>query len=781
MFTNNTTPVRYILPIVLSIILPINAWLFPLPAGAVENDVVLKQIDNFQQQLNNYKDQASKEKLTEPELLQLVRALGELTNKIDTKISSIETDSNKLAEQIASLGKVIAGEPLEVKKKRQDLQTRKLEKDKWLSQYRYLLLSSEELLNNTKNRLNELIAQKLIHKGRSVTQLASYAMDNAAELLTIYIDYFGKQSGASLIPISNYLALLIIVTAVMTIGFWLKARMLRWSSSKKWGDKFISNFFQTFTISTARYLPYLIASLVLAFGVHGLLSTIERLPFIALVTFAFPVFIFSLYLIQLFLGPKLPARSFLPIPEKISRRLGYKVTILAAISFISFIAISILYLQKAPQQFLELSWDGFILLMVINIIWIVAYSKNIPQYTLKTVPRMLIILALLALLALELFGYRNLVFTITRVSAAVLAGFVATIILHRISKDFYDGLDTGVQPWHKKIRSKLGLKARQPVPGLTFVRLVTLVLLWGGFALFVVSLLDFAGDIRQTIANLMVQGINLGDLNINPTRILLAIIVFALLYTFSSWVKTQLEQQWLSKARIERGAKDALVTVSGYIGGALALIIALSIAGVTFTNFAIIAGALSVGIGFGLQNIVNNFVSGLILLFERPIKNGDWIIVGSTEGHVKKISIRSTQIQTFDRADIIVPNSELVSTQVTNWMLYDRIGRIRIAVGVAYGSDTEKVRQILYDVAMAHPNVIKNSTDYKISIFFLRFGDSSLDFELRCFIEDIDSALTVKSDLNFAIDKAFRENSVEIPFPQRDIHVKETVNKDSTL
>jgi small-conductance mechanosensitive channel len=168
-------------------------------------------------------------------------------------------------------------------------------------------------------------------------------------------------------------------------------------------------------------------------------------------------------------------------------------------------------------------------------------------------------------------------------------------------------------------------------------------------------------------------------------------------------------------------------------------------------------------------------------LFERPIKNGDWIIVGSTEGHVKKISIRSTQIQTFDRADIIVPNSELVSTQVTNWMLYDRIGRIRIAVGVAYGSDTEKVRQILYDVAMAHPNVIKNSTDYKISIFFLRFGDSSLDFELRCFIEDIDSALTVKSDLNFAIDKAFRENSVEIPFPQRDIHVKETVNKNSTL
>jgi small-conductance mechanosensitive channel len=313
------------------------------------------------------------------------------------------------------------------------------------------------------------------------------------------------------------------------------------------------------------------------------------------------------------------------------------------------------------------------------------------------------------------------------------------------------------------------------------VRLVTLFVLWGGFILFMVSLLDFSGVIRQSISNLLVQGINLGDLNINPTRILLAIIVFALLYTLSSWMKTQMERQWLARSRIDRGAKDALVTISGYIGVALALLIALNIAGVTFTNFAIIAGALSVGIGFGLQNIVNNFVSGLILLFERPIKNGDWIIVGSTEGHVKKISIRSTQIQTFDRADIIVPNSELVSTQVTNWMLHDKIGRVRIPVGVAYGSDTEKVRQILNDVAMAHPKIIKDSPQYKTSVFFLGFGDSSLDFDLRCFIEDMDSALTVKSDLNFAIDKAFRENGVEIPFPQRDIHVRSTVAGGSSI
>jgi len=197
------------------------------------------------------------------------------------------------------------------------------------------------------------------------------------------------------------------------------------------------------------------------------------------------------------------------------------------------------------------------------------------------------------------------------------------------------------------------------------------------------------------------------------------------------------------------------------------------VAGVEFTNLAIIAGALSVGIGFGLQNIVNNFVSGLILLVERPIRTGDWIMVGSTEGYVKKISIRSTQIQTFDRADVIVPNSELISGQVTNWMLSDPWGRVRVPVGVAYGSDTARVMEILLDVANKHPLVITNYPGVgQPRALFRAFGDSSLDFELRCFIRDVDKRLATISDLNLAIDAAFREAGIEIPFPQRDLHFR---------
>ena len=222
-----------------------------------------------------------------------------------------------------------------------------------------------------------------------------------------------------------------------------------------------------------------------------------------------------------------------------------------------------------------------------------------------------------------------------------------------------------------------------------------------------------------------------------------------------------------------QGARDALVTIMGYILFLAAIMSGLSVAGFDFGNIAIVAGALSVGIGFGLQNIVNNFVSGLILLFERPIRKGDWIVVGGTEGHVKDIHIRSTRIQTFDRADVIVPNSELISNQVINWVLSDRGGRAVVPVGVAYGTDTVKVRDILLAIAEENENVAKNDEMPGPVVLFREFGDSSLNFELRVFLNNIETRLSVVSELNFAIDKAFRENGIEIPFPQRDLHLKE--------
>ncbi len=235
----------------------------------------------------------------------------------------------------------------------------------------------------------------------------------------------------------------------------------------------------------------------------------------------------------------------------------------------------------------------------------------------------------------------------------------------------------------------------------------------------------------------------------------------------------QMDTRWLRQAGFSLSAQETLVTMTGYCGLALAVIVGLSIAGFSFSNLTVIAGALSVGIGFGMQNIVNNFVSGLIILFERPVKRGDWIRIGNTEGYVQKISVRSTLIQTFDRSDVIVPNSELISNQVTNMMLNDNFGRLIVPIGVAYGSDVDLVRTILLEIAANNDEVINDGSAPKPLVLFLAFGDNSLNFELRCHLANIDKQLLVKSAINYEIERAFREHKISMPFPQRDLYIKE--------
>ena len=176
------------------------------------------------------------------------------------------------------------------------------------------------------------------------------------------------------------------------------------------------------------------------------------------------------------------------------------------------------------------------------------------------------------------------------------------------------------------------------------------------------------------------------------------------------------------------------------------------------------------GIGFGLQSIVNNFVSGLILLAERPIKVGDWIGVGGEEGNVRRISVRSTEIETFDRTHIIIPNSELISGKVKNWTLRGPLGRVTINIGISYDADPDEVHDLLLNVTRQHPAVLDYPEPY---VVLVDFGDSSLDFSIRAYLSDITNSLRVRSQLRFAILRALRKARIEIPFPQSDIHVRE--------
>jgi small-conductance mechanosensitive channel len=203
-------------------------------------------------------------------------------------------------------------------------------------------------------------------------------------------------------------------------------------------------------------------------------------------------------------------------------------------------------------------------------------------------------------------------------------------------------------------------------------------------------------------------------------------------------------------------------------------LLAMSLIGFELKNLVVLAGALGIGIGFGLQNIVNNFVSGLVLLFERPVKVGDMIMVEAEWCTVRKIGMRATTVETFDMSEIIVPNSDLISQKVTNWTFTSEQSRVVLPVGVAYGSDVAKVLEILTRCAEQHPKVLD---DPPPSPLFVEFGDSSLNFELRAWVAKAAHRLQTKSELLMEIDAQFRQAGVEIPFPQRDLHLRSVDGK----
>jgi small-conductance mechanosensitive channel len=197
--------------------------------------------------------------------------------------------------------------------------------------------------------------------------------------------------------------------------------------------------------------------------------------------------------------------------------------------------------------------------------------------------------------------------------------------------------------------------------------------------------------------------------------------------------------------------------------------LALLALGFEFTKLTIMVSALGVGIGFGLQSVVNNFVSGLILLFERPVRVGDYIELGGNWAEVKNIGLRATTVQTLEQADVILPNADLVTNPVTNWTLSNRRVRVTVPVGVAYGSDVTLVMETLLACAKANPKVTNTPAS---QVLFLKFGENSLDFELRVWVRDAEERLRVISELHQEIDRSFREAKIEIAFPQRDLHLR---------
>lgn len=298
-------------------------------------------------------------------------------------------------------------------------------------------------------------------------------------------------------------------------------------------------------------------------------------------------------------------------------------------------------------------------------------------------------------------------------------------------------------------------------PALAVFLLFILLNIWG-----------ISGSFIIHAAKKILFGFNVGGIRISLLAIILGITVFFCSLALVKTIKNHLTANVFSKLDMDEGIKHSLSSGISFLGFILSTLLAIIVMGGNLTSLAVIAGALSVGIGFGLQNITNNLVSGIIILFERPIKIGDWVIINGEEGQIKQINIRSTELETFSKASVIIPNATLLSSSLTNLTHGNNWTRQAVKVGVAYGTDVNKVTEILLECAKNNKKVLKVPAPY---VLFKDFGASSLDFELRCYSNNIWAGWNIPSELRYEINKRFMEEGIEIPFQQIVVHQGDSV------
>lgn len=359
--------------------------------------------------------------------------------------------------------------------------------------------------------------------------------------------------------------------------------------------------------------------------------------------------------------------------------------------------------------------------------------------------------------AASLFGYPELSLFILRrtVFSLILCGLFEVLrrsLLEIIRKIIYYIPFMKKYKNNKRTANKISFWLKTVINPLLLILLVfSLLNLWG-----------LPGDFILLAFKKILFGFKIGGIQISLISIALGIAVFFGSLAVSKMIKNKLANS-LQSSDMDDGIKHSLVSGVSFVGFIISILLAIVSMGIDLTSLAFIAGALSVGIGFGLQDVIKNLVAGIIILLERPFRVGDWVIMNGEEGKIKQINIRSTEMETFKRTSVIIPNASLISSSVTNLTHDDNMARQSVKVGVSYDSDPQIVKQILLDCAKEHKNILQNPAPY---VLFQDFGSSSLDFELRYYIKNLWESWPTPSDLRYTIFKRFKENGIEIPFNQ---------------
>ncbi len=393
------------------------------------------------------------------------------------------------------------------------------------------------------------------------------------------------------------------------------------------------------------------------------------------------------------------------------------------------------------------------------------HNKRRVIYT-RIITFLLFVLYSIAVLS-NITGHVNLSVYCLKLGVYTAVFSLLVINLSRINDHVIDAGIEVLNLYYPELVRKYGISITDKLK--SFLKFI-LILLWvSGILRFA----EFYNLVTSKISNILTDSFTIGRLTFSLGNLLLFIFIIYATYNIAKFVKVILEREILAGRNLKRGMAASVSLTIRIIIVFFGAILALSFSGLDLGKISIIAGALSVGIGFGLQNVVNNFISGLILIYEKPVQEGDTVQVDTLMGRVSNIGIRSSTLSTYDGAEVVVPNSNLISNQLINWTLSDNKKRVELKVGTAYGSDPHQVIELLLKAALSHEKVI---TDPAPVPLFVGFGNNSLDFRLLFWVR-FEDGLKTQSDVAIKIYDLLKENEIEIPFPQLDLHIKHDANK----
>jgi small-conductance mechanosensitive channel len=614
--------------------------------------------------------------------------------------------------------------------------------------------------------------------------------------------------------ISVFIVKIFIIIAVISLTFFVR-RFLN-----KWANREIARFaaispqtFYTFELipgllrimlnTLTMFFLFVIAltiSLTIPSNAPVILSAIYGFAIISVYKFLRGTVVESL-------SPYTGARRWIPITYSSARHIFRGLNTILLFSAITITIIFVLNAYGYKKDVIELLWFVYRIVTIFLAIWIAASQRSVllkmlpysesalGKFVNKVINILypLLIAFVILLFAIRSLGYALLTYTfvatlVKSVIVSIIAYAIYRFLLSRLLFSQERKLELRRQLDDEEFESEkrsLNLKFRVYKGLLDYgILIVTVIIIFGmwndtfkGVASSPAAPELFRNVYEKilyvfvSIKNGLTYKFVLAEgRHTTPFKLLISILVLVAAFIFTRYLKNVLRTKVYEKAQLEQSARRAISSGITYFVIGVAAIIGLNIAGIPLRSLTIFAGAFGIGLGFGMQNIINNFVSGIIIFFERPIKVGDIVTLDKEiAGKVEKISIRSTVVKTFDRKTVVVPNSKFLESNVVNWVHGgDMLLRSKVVVGVAYGSDTELVKDCLLKVMDSHPDVKKDPAPV---VRFAEFGNSSLNFELYFWAHIFKRWITI-SDLNFAIDKIFRENNIEIPFPQRDLHIR---------